>query len=1560
MKISDILRQTRHFLFYPRFHFSRFQFNLVALLFICIGIVAGSYFTLSNIFPRIFALNDTTYQWTLSTATAGDYTVSEVGGIATVAVEGTEETPVGAHPTGGQVGANELLNPDLSGGSEGGDADNWSVSSVPPSGWVEVPSNPDFYGGDYDGNFLVMQYEAKAWDTQTSTVVADGGYAAGANWAGNNTQTRYEARSMVGGRPWVYIAQNHGTYFDANEACSAVDMGTTSAHLINNNEWMTIARNAVYIDGNWTNGDVGSGALFRGNSNSSASMDGSNPLSGINTRTLVLSNGSIVWDLAGNVWDWTNDIQQTAINTTAEWVEWNHANVAPGAIDLYGPPDGYLSAQGMGQIYGGALNNAFLRGGAWGNATTAGAFAPSLNLSPARTNNNFGFRCASDPVDISQSFSSSSGRQASGGTEITIGSVANGKIIQSANVGDTAVYDFSVYIYNMSTDPVGGLVDENVAELYYNGDILTTDYDAVGDGWYKLSGTLTGANESREYGVQVKTGKTVIVDDFTLIKSGIYSVYTNDGYFNAQVNTWDNLCEGTLSGSACTVDATHQGASAIKYQICTADLGGASGEGQGTACETGNEWQYWDGSAWISAGTGDGNTGDELMDPDSPVMQQLSSVSHKISVKAVFTTESADVPYLPHISLGLTTDTNPPNVEDGGYNAHDIIMTRSNGGTSVAENGWTKGESPYFTWQDGADNPDESGVKGYCLSLSLDTNEDGIPDSDPETSKGLLGTSPVPITGTTCGFIVEDPEIDFATDSYKGDSWLESSNKPYILAIKVIDNAGNVFDGDSAIFQFRFDNIPPTNVAYINCASGSFSNVADMNFSWPTGEVSPPASDDENAGILGWQYQINATENDGWLGTTIEDLLGIGAYIGTGVSSRTLTTEQDCPDSENCSIAIGSNIVYFRSVDAAGNTSSEGTIRTCNLLYGGSAPTFETLDTVTVTPATATSNSYALSWPEATPTDGQSVAHYYYMVNTLPPSTLATLEGNTATYIDNETSRNAGTKALPNVNKGSNTVYVVAVDDADTPNYSPSNYITGTFTLNSTDPDNVGNLVATDSSIKSQSLWNVTLTWTEPVYKGAGNLTYQVYRSTDGVNFTLVGSSTGLSYVDNTPESRQYFYKVYTKDGADAQSTGTNAVTITPTGRWTTPPVLDSGPSVENVTTKRASVVWSTNRTCDSKVQYSTDSGKYLEVEPSNSTHTVSHAIQLSGLAPNTVYYYRSKWTDEDGNTAVSEEKSFTTAPAPSVKDVVTKNIGLNSAIVQFTSQNASGAKIYFGTTTGFGGMKEVFTSTVESTYTVELTALEDGTKYYYRINTVDEEGDEYEGTILDFTTMPRPKITDVELQEVKNTAQPSIDVYWQSNTDVSSIVRFYPINEVENAYEQVDLELISGEHSMRVVGLKPETTYGLIVRGNDVQGNEAISDTHTFTTSTDTRPPEIKGATAKGGIVSSEIQSNRDQSAQLIVSWQTDEPATSQVFYGEGATTTYSQKTQKIDDFVYDHIVVINNLRPSSVYHIKVESVDDAGNTGTSDKIITVTPKTTNSVIEMIFGSLADIFSFL
>jgi hypothetical protein len=879
-------------------------------------------------------------------------------------------------------------------------------------------------------------------------------------------------------------------------------------------------------------------------------------------------------------------------------------------------------------------------------------------------------------------------------------------------------------------------------------------------------------------------------------------------------------------------------------------------------------------------------------------------------------------------------------------NASNITMSSAVGGYAVSDEGWTNGTTPVFSWTAGADNEGGSGLRGYCLYLGTAAEADPGNSVSQTGTSGLLTNSPASTVGTDCMFIVESAGLNLAAGSYLQSSFV--NGETYYLRIKAIDNAGNTYNAGVESFSFSFDNAPPTNTLYISCAAGSFSSVTDMAFSWPT--ASPGAgSSDDGSGVLGWQYQINSMAGE-WLGTSTS--MGIN-YIPVGTSSRTLTQEQDGEF-----IVMGNNVVYFRTVDAVGNVSPAGTERACTIALGGGAPTFGGTDVVTVTPSSAEENLYALSWPGATASDGRTIGSYYYMANTSPPASLETLTGNPSTYISVGTSTTVSARALPNVNKGTNSVSVVAVDDAN--NYSPSNFITGTFTLNSADPDNAGNLLASDSSIKSQEQWNVTLTWTEASYKGAGNLTYLIYRSSNGTSFTEVGSTAGLSYVDNVPLSAKYYYKVYTKDSAEARSSGTNAVSITPTGRWTVAPDLDSGPVASGITTKRAVISWSTNRASDSKVAFGVRSGTYYDEEPSNSSQVASHVINLTNLTPGTKYYYIVKWTDEDGNTGTSQEKTFTTSPAPIVKNVDVRSVDLSSAIIDFTTKGASKAKISYGQTTDFGAVREISTAVSESNYTTLLTGLEDGTKYYYRINTFDSENAEYEGTILDFTTLPRPRVSQVLLEQVANTAQTTIRVSWTTNTEVSSIVSYWPVSAPTQARDEVQVALEVGERSMVVQGLLANTGYELVVKGRDKLGNEAVSDTHRFTTATDTRPPAIYNLKVIGGTIPPVGFAAGEVKAQLIVTWDTDEPATGQVEFGEGTGASYPNKSQEDGNLTTNHTAIISNLTPSQVYHLRVISKDAAGNEAKSVDVVTIAPKATRSALDLVMRNLEEAFSFL
>jgi hypothetical protein len=83
-------------------------------------------------------------------------------------------------------------------------------------------------------------------------------------------------------------------------------------------------------------------------------------------------------------------------------------------------------------------------------------------------------------------------------------------------------------------------------------------------------------------------------------------------------------------------------------------------------------------------------------------------------------------------------------------------------------------------------------------------------------------------------------------------------------------------------------------------------------------------------------------------------------------------------------------------------------------------------------------------------------------------------------------------------------------------------------------------------------------------------------------------------------------------------------------------------------------------------------------------------------------------------------------------------------------------------------------------------------------------------------------------------------------------------------------------------------------------------------------------------------------------------------VEYGEGTSATFTNSTQNESDLEFRHVVVISNLKPSSVYHFRVISMDSAGNESISTKVVTITPQRTENALEIVLRGLGGIFSFL
>ncbi len=529
---------------------------------------------------------------------------------------------------------------------------------------------------------------------------------------------------------------------------------------------------------------------------------------------------------------------------------------------------------------------------------------------------------------------------------------------------------------------------------------------------------------------------------------------------------------------------------------------------------------------------------------------------------------------------------------------------------------------------------------------------------------------------------------------------------------------------------------------------------------------------------------------------------------------------------------------------------------------------------------------------------------------------------------------------------GDNTFYVVAKDEAGNINYAT--YGQAIFTANTSAPGIPLSIDIADISVKSTSSWRLALSWDPPTDVGAGVSSYRVYRSTNDVTYTNVASTSGSSYVDSGLQPVEYFYKVRACDSANNCGAYTPVVTATPTGKFTTPAEVVSVPKVNEISTRKATINWSTDRNSDSRIQYGLSAGEYFSTEAAISAQTTDHEVALNNLTAGTTYYFKARWTDVDGNIGTSGEYSFTTSPAPVVKEVVSAPT-LTTAGINFTSKDASKVKIYYGKSEGFGGTAELNTSLSESSYSISIDGLDDGSKYFYKINTFDSDSNEYEGNVYSFTTPARPRISNVRFQPVENQPSSTQKVSWTTNVAANSEVSY----GVGNLAKTTSDNKLGTLHEVTISGLSDDSTYQLVARSRDENGNLAQSDIQIFKTALDTRPPTVSEVVVEVSIRGTGTEAR----GQIVVSWKTDEPATSQVAYGEGSAGLLSSVTNEDTKLSTDHVIVISDLSTSRVYHLEPRSYDKARNLVAGEQQIAIIGRASENVLSIIFNALQNIF---
>ncbi|RJO61919.1 hypothetical protein C4544_01385 [candidate division WS5 bacterium] len=512
-------------------------------------------------------------------------------------------------------------------------------------------------------------------------------------------------------------------------------------------------------------------------------------------------------------------------------------------------------------------------------------------------------------------------------------------------------------------------------------------------------------------------------------------------------------------------------------------------------------------------------------------------------------------------------------------------------------------------------------------------------------------------------------------------------------------------------------------------------------------------------------------------------------------------------------------------------------------------------------------------------------------------------------------------------------------------------------------PNKPESLTISDVSNRDKEVWALALSWDSPVPNGTEINFFKIERSDNGGPWTEVGTTndgTKRAYAEVVPSSDvTYSYRVRSVDHDEIggiyndESEPSNVVSMTPTGKYSSPPNLLGTPSA-NVTATTANISWSTDRVSSSTAKYGIDTG-YGLIASDNQTEVTSHSVSLKGLIPGTTYHYKIQSLDPErtyGDDAYyTSDYTFTTSLAAEISDLKVTDIRSDSALLSWQTTGDMGATIHYGKTAEYGSTMSASSGTSHS---VRLTGLQDSTTYHLKVIGTDSGGNLVQSDDYSFETLAFPRISNIRFEKVEDKPTSTLKVTWDTNVPTSSVVEY--MDPDGTSQEVAEYQMVT-RHEIIVSGLKDKTEYILLAKGRDAFGNEASSGRQKITTEIDTRPPEISEITTETSVTGY----GSSAKSQMIVSWRTDEPATSQVQYSrDGSETNLKEMTQEDAFLTSSHAVVISGLEPSSPYYFRVISKDKAENESKSEIKSALTDQVRPSVFDIIIESFKSSFDWL
>jgi len=319
------------------------------------------------------------------------------------------------------------------------------------------------------------------------------------------------------------------------------------------------------------------------------------------------------------------------------------------------------------------------------------------------------------------------------------------------------------------------------------------------------------------------------------------------------------------------------------------------------------------------------------------------------------------------------------------------------------------------------------------------------------------------------------------------------------------------------------------------------------------------------------------------------------------------------------------------------------------------------------------------------------------------------------------------------------------------------------------------------------------------------------------------------------------------------------------------------------------------------KVLYGT-SASALNGSASHAGNATDHVVSISGLTPNTVYYFQGVSSDEFGLEKRSSVMSLRTQPDWSLQ-VLAGQPSRNSVSVSFkTPEYATIGKVSYGSAANALVNQSAETASATD-HTVTLSGLNANSTYFLQVSARDEYGLEKKSSVLSITTLNEWAIVGLKGEAGLN----SVLVSWSTPEYVTEGKLLY--GSAANALSMSVAAGTGNDHQVNVIGLNQNTTYYFQAVGKDDLGLEKKSNVIAVKTTYDWNIQSFTGTPAVDSV---------------NVSFRTpDFSTTGQVRWG---LTAESLGNVVNAGNGFDHAANITGLSADTLYYFQAVAIDENG----------------------------------